>query len=382
MRIGYISSYPPIECGVATYTQYLTDAMRQLKQEVYIVAHQGAAGRNVFPSFDYDDADLAERAFRTMVRLTPDVVHIQHEFGLYGKHAGVAVVPLLIQFRQVGIPVVTTLHTVYQQIPDYQKELLRAITTHSDRLIVHEPYQLESLRTQIGSYVTDKTVVIPHGARLVDPVPAAKEKLDLPPDAKVVLLIGYFRPSKNFELIIDLFPRILERCPDAYLVVAGKVRGNEHLEYRDMLMRRLVESPAREHIRLVRGQLPQPVFDLILSSADVVALPYKIVSQSGIMAHCLAFGKPIVTSRNRATELLMGRCDAGVLCSEPGDFVDAIVRVLTDSKLAAQLSENARAYVRDEIAWPIIAKRTLEVYRSLVDFELEELEKVHVVQLE
>ncbi|HID24544.1 MAG TPA: glycosyl transferase, partial [Planctomycetaceae bacterium] len=57
MRIGFISSYPPIECGIATYTQYLTDAMRDLKLEVYVVAHQGAAGKNVLPTFDYEDPD-------------------------------------------------------------------------------------------------------------------------------------------------------------------------------------------------------------------------------------------------------------------------------------------------------------------------------------
>ncbi|NOX54303.1 MAG: glycosyltransferase [Planctomycetes bacterium] len=379
MRIGFISSYPPIECGIATYTQYLTDAMRDLKLEVYVVAHQGAAGKNVLPTFDYEDPDLAEKAFGTMVRLTPDVVHIQHEFGLFGKHAGVSVVPLIIQFRQVGVPVVTTLHTVYRDIPDDQREILLAITNHSDRLIVHEPYQLESLKRHFGDRVGEKTSVIPHGARLVEPVPAAKRQLELPTGAKVILLIGYFRPSKNFELIVDVFPEILKRCPNAILLVAGKVRGKEHLDYRHMLLRRLAESPARDHIRLVRGQLPQETFDLLLSAADVVALPYKMTSQSGILAHCLAFGKPVVTSSTPAMEQILSRCEAGLLCADASEYVDAIVRVLRDESLARRLSENARQYVRNEISWPRIAERTLQLYHSIVDVPLE---KIQVLQLD
>jgi len=379
MRIGFISSYPPIECGIATYTQYLTDAMRDLKLEVYVVAHQGAAGKNVLPTFDYEDPDLAEKAFGTMVRLTPDVVHIQHEFGLFGKHAGVSVVPLIIQFRQVGVPVVTTLHTVYRDIPDDQREILLAITNHSDRLIVHEPYQLESLKRHFGDGVAEKTSVIPHGARLVEPVPSAKRQLELPTGAKVVLLIGYFRPSKNFELIVDIFPEILKRCPNAILLVAGKVRGKEHLDYRHMLLRRLAESPARDQIRLIRGQLPQETFDLLLSAADVVALPYKMTSQSGILAHCLAFGKPVVTSATPAMEQILSRCEAGLLCSDTSDYVGAIVRVLQDESLARRLSDNARQYVRNEISWPRIAERTLQLYHSIVDVPLE---KIRVLQLD
>lgn len=99
MRIGFIPSYPPIECGIATYTQYLTDALRDKKMDIYVVSHRGGSGKNVFTAFDYEDGDLAEKVFSMMTRLTPDIVHIQHEFGLYGKHYGVSVIPLILKFR-------------------------------------------------------------------------------------------------------------------------------------------------------------------------------------------------------------------------------------------------------------------------------------------
>lgn len=366
MRVGFVSSFPPAECGIATYTQYLTEAMKRMRLDVYVVCHLGGSGQNVFPAFDYEDSDLAEAAFSTMIRLTPDVVHIQHEFGLFGRHAGVSVVPLIILFRQAGIPVVTTLHTVYAEVPEHQREVLQAIVNHSDRLIVHEPYQYESLQRHFGAPAAEKASVIPHGARLVEPVPDAKKRLGISPERKVILLIGYFRPSKNFELVVDALPSIVSRCPEAVLLLAGKVRGNEHIDYRDMLLNRIANSPVREHIYLARGQLPQDVFDLLMSAADVVVLPYRITSQSGILAHCLAFGRPVVVSANPAMNQIMQRCRAGLTCKTDEEFVEAICRILADRDLAQQMSAAALRYVKEEIGWPHIARRTIELYRSVV----------------
>ncbi len=367
MRIGFISTYPPIECGIATYTQYLTEALRKKHTDVYVVSHMGGSGTQVFPTFDYEDGDIAERAYSMMIRFTPDVVHIQHEFGLFGRHFGVAVVPLIIQFRLIGIPVITTLHTVYKNIEPAHKTIIKAIFANSNGVIVHESYQKESLERFLTQEELRKISVIPHGAREVDPIPDAKAKLGLPTDKKVILIIGYFRPSKNFELVVDIFPEILKKVPDAILVVAGKIRGSEHIDYRNMLFTKIESSPARENIYLIRGQLPQHVFDTILSAADVVVLPYKISSQSGILAHCLAFGKPIVTSSTEAMRLAIGKSGTGLISENREDFIENITRILSDEALASRMSENARKYVKEKISWSIIAEKHIDIYRKYMD---------------
>lgn len=367
MRVGFISTYPPTECGIATYTQYLTDALRRKRTDVYIVSHIGGTGPQVFPAFDYEDPDLAERAFSTMIRFTPDVVHVQHEFGLYGKDFGVNVIPLLIKFRLVGIPVVTTLHTVYSDPDENHRLILQSILMNSNLAIVHEDYQLQTLTQAFPLLDAGRIRVVPHGAREVEPVPNAKQILGLPEGKKVVLLIGYFRPSKNFELVVDLFPRILERYPDAVLVVAGKIRGKEHIDYRNMLFRRIENSPVRDHIYLIRGQLPQQVFDTILSSADVVVLPYKLSSQSGILAHCMAFARPVVTSETEAMRYIIDRSGAGLVARTPEDFVERIVELLRDESLWQRLSNNAREYVQNVIGWSIVADRHLQIYSEVIE---------------
>ncbi len=367
MRIGFVSTYPPIECGIATYTQYLTDALKAKHVDCYVVSHIGGTGPQVVPAFDYNDGDLAEKAYSVMTRFTPDVVHIQHEFGLFGKNFGVAVVPLILHFRISGIPVVTTLHTVYEEIPEKHRMIIDSILLHSRKVIVHEPYQEEALRRLYPEDWMRKVHVIPHGARIVQPIPDAKKRLNLPEDKKVVLLIGYFRPSKNFELIIDLFPRIRARYPDAVLVLAGKTRGREYVDYRNTLLERIQKSPVREAIYFIRGQLPQETFDTVLSAADVVVLPYKISSQSGILAHALAFAKPVVVSDTPAMEQIMSRARCGLVCSTADDFVKAVVRILSEPDLGNALSEHAKVYVRDVVSWDRVADRHMELYRTLMD---------------
>nr|HID58553.1 glycosyltransferase [Desulfobacterales bacterium] len=367
MRVGFISTFPPIECGIATYTQYLTEALRKKYADVYIVSHKGGAGPQVFPCFDYEDGDLADKAFSMMMRFTPDVVHIQHEFGLFGKNFGVSVIPLIMNFRLTGIPVVTTLHTVYREIPESHGIILHSILLNSNRVIVHEEYQLRTLQEGFGIDLTRKVRVVPHGARELEPVPEAKVRLGLPPDKKMILLIGYFRPSKNFELIVDLFPDILERLPGAILVIAGKTRGKEFIEYRNLLYKRIESSSVRDHIYLIRGQLSQNIFDTIISSADVVVLPYKTTSQSGILAHCLAFGKPVVTSGTEGMKGIMERSGAGLVCMDDSDFVENIVKILSDPGLAQRLCENAETYVKNRISWNIVADKHLKIYSEIMD---------------
>ncbi len=363
MRIGFISSYPPMECGIATYSAYLIDALRTKGVEVYVVSHMGTHGAQVFPAFNENDLD--DKAYAVALRFTPDIIHIQHEFGLYGPHWGVNILPVIVKFRLIGVPVVTTLHTVYEKPACNHLILLENILVNSEQIIVHQDYQLETLRRHFPEYLTRKVEVIPHGARLVKPVFQAKARLGLPENRKVILLIGYFRPSKNFELIIDQLPRILRKYPNAMLVLAGKIRNQEYSEYRNLLFERIRKSPVKDHIRVILGQLAQDTFDTIVSAADVVVLPYRLSSQSGILAHCLAFGRPVITSDSKAMTQLIDESGAGVTVPSQALFADAIAKLLREEEMAHRMSENACEYVRRKIAWPLVADRHIKLYGKL-----------------
>jgi len=365
MRIGIISTYPPTQCGIATYSSYLVSELEAKKSsnKVHVVNPYGKGEEHAFSVSNFDGLALSEQVFNAMARFQPDVVHVQHEYGLYGPNQGIAIIPLLYRFRVAGIPVVVTLHTVYESFSKYEKLVVEAICRIADAVIVHEDYQRESIARALSSF--EHIDVVPHGARTVEAVPDAKDRLGMT-GKKTVLLCGYFRPKKRFDRIVSIFPRIVERVPSAELVVAGGARLPEKSEYSHRLLRLINASASRDRIRILKGPFTQEVFDSIFSAADMVVLPYEIGSQSGILAHCLAFGKPVVLSPLPSFQAMIDKVNCGFIAHSDQDFVDHIVEIISRPRLAESLSRNAKDYVKRKLSWRIAAEKHIEIYRRIV----------------
>ncbi len=362
MRIALVSTYPPIECGIATYSNFLVDAMRLTSNELHIVSQYGAKGKAVYPAYCAKQGDIAKKIFDMTMRFTPDVVHIQHEYGLFGEMDGIAILDLIYRFKSTTMPVVTTLHTVHPN-PSYRiKMILSTMCRELDSIIVHEKVLADTLKTVYGADPA-KISIIPHGAREIAPVKGAKKKLKLE-GKKVILLAGYFRPSKCFERIVDVFPKVVEQCPEATLVISGKMRMVDFSQYRNDLFEKIDNSPVRDKIDVFRGQFPQDTFDTIVSASDIMVFPYEAGAQSGVMAHAFAFGKPVICSALPAFESIINESKIGFTATSDDEYVDSIVSLLKDDKLYNECSQNALRHVKEKISWNIVADRTLEVYKQ------------------
>jgi len=362
MRIVFVSTYPPIECGIGTYTSFLVEALERTPNEIHIVSQYGAEGRHVYPSYDPNDDGIARKIFSVTNRVTPDLVHIQHEFGLYGELEGIAVLELIYRIKSTTTPVIATFHTV-QSEPEFRRELiLRTMCRELDGIIVHEEEHINILRSVFDTDPA-KIFLIPHGARVMDPVPDARKKLGLE-DKKVILLTGYLWHTKCFEKIVDLFPRIVEKVPDAWLVLSSRPRMLEFNTYRRMLLEKINNSPARDRIEVFRGRFPQKTFDTILSASDLIVLPYTAGAQSGMMAHAMTFGKPLVTSNLAVFVDTLEKSGAGFYAETDDEYVDRIVTLLTDPEVYKRFSRNALTYVKKNISWDIVARKTIKVYKQ------------------
>jgi len=365
MKIGMISTYPPVACGIATYSSYLIKELRRLKNRICIVCHKGGEGLDCYPAFNYDDPDLHYKAFKAMMKFKPDLIHIQHEFGLFGEQKGMNVIPLVYKFKLSKIPIVITLHTVSVK-PDYEEHIIRkALIEIAEAIIVHEKYQRELIKEQLG--YQDKIWYIPHGARVIKPVLKAKKKLGLE-DRKIVLLLGYFRRSKNFERVVKLFPEVVEVVDDALLLIASGARRPVDVAYQNEFLGFLEKLNLKDKIKVLLGPFPQPKFDLILSSADIAVLPYLKGAQSGVMAHCLAFAKPVVVSDDvQALVDTVQKSRGGFVAREDSEMAEAICKILTDKNLANEFSNHARKYVEKHLSWQIIASKHMNVYNELLE---------------
>ncbi len=364
MKIGIISSYLPIHCGIATYSSYLIEELRRLKNRVCIVCHKGGKGLDCYPAFNYDDPDLPHKALKAMMKFSPDLVHIQHEYALFGEQRGMNVIPLAYKFELSQIPTVITLHTVPKKC-DYEEQIIeKALVEIADATIVHEQYQRELIIGRVG--YQDKIWVIPHGVREIKPVSKAKEELGLE-EKKIILLVGYFRRSKNFERVVRIFPKVAESVDDALLLVASGARRPDDIAYQDEFLEFVAKSVAKDKIKVLLGPFSKQKFDLILSSADVAVLPYLKGAQSGIMAHCLAFEKPIVvTSDVQAMADLVQKTRSGLVARTNSELAEVIITILTDKNLAKEFSDNARRHVKKRVSWQIIASRHMDVYNRIL----------------
>ena len=364
MRIGMISSFPPLECGIGTYSSYLIEQLRKLHNKVYIVCHKGGEGLDCYPAFNYLDPDLAYKAFMAMIRFIPDLVHIQHEFGLFGEQRGMNVIPLSYKFKLSQIPIVITLHTVSDKY-DYEEKIIeKALVEIADTIIVHEEYQRELIEGRLGPQ--DKINVVPHGVRKIKPVSKAKEKLGLG-DKKIVLLIGYFRRNKNFERVVRVFPKVAEEVDDVLLLIASGARRQEDIAYQDEFLEFVANSKVKDKIKVLLGPFSHQKFDLILSAADVTVLPYLRGAQSGILAHCLAFARPIIVSSDvRAMVDIVQETRSGFVIRTDSELIRSIVKILTDNNLAEQLSNHAKKHVDKYLSWEIIASEQMDIYNKVL----------------
>ena len=361
MRIGFVSTYPPIECGIGTYTQYLTDSLAKSGHHPYIFSPYGGKGTNVFGCYSQTAKDIAANIYLMASKMTPEIIHIQHEFGLYGEPEGIQIIELILRCREVALPVITTLHTVKDEIPREEEIVLRVIIQESSAIIVHEEIHKKTLIKYFG--FSDKITVIPHGIREVEPVENARAKVGVE-GKKVALLCGYLRKTKRFDRAVKVFPEIVKAVPDAVLVLAGKSRGINHPEYQNELYKMIEESPVRDKIIALYGQFPQDVFDTIISASDIMILPYELGGQSGIMAHAFAFGKPVVTSDLRAFKNWINESGGGLVATTDEELALHSIKLLSDDKYRESLSANISKFIKEKTSWKVVAEQHDKVYEK------------------
>ncbi len=368
MRIGMVSTYPPIECGIATYSQYLTNALMESGNEVYVFSQYGGKGDHVFGCYSPQEKTIAGNIFEMVSKMTPDVVHIQHEFGLWGgpvvggNGVGIQVIELVLRCRMAGLPVLMTFHTVREKFnAEEQETVIRLLLQESDGIIVHGDYYKKILSEHFGH--AGKIHVIPHGVREMEEVGDARKKVGVE-GKKVILVCGYMRASKGSDKVVEIFPKVAEAVDNAILVIATRSRSVDHPEYQKELYRMVEESPVADRIVVLHGQFPQHIFDTLLSAADVMALPYEVGGQSGMMAHCFAFSKPVITSNLRSLRDLIDESGGGLVANSDEELADHLIRILTDDELSRSLSRNIVRFVSDKVSWRVVAGQHMNVYQK------------------
>jgi glycosyltransferase involved in cell wall biosynthesis len=287
------------------------------------------------------------RALRKLAADTADIVHFQW---------------LAMPWLDLGLlpdgPLVLTAHDLLPREPKpgqarAQLRLLRRMSA----IVVHSQYGREQLVSRLD-VSDDKVHVIHHGAfehvaaGPRSPLPDALQSVTEP----VVLFFGLVRPYKGVSTLLDAWRGV----SGAELWVVG----------RPMIDIGPLRSAATGSVRFVDRYVPEHEVQAYFRRADVIVLPYERTErfdQSGVLATALAFGKPVVlTDIGGFPEVAATGAGRLVPAGDADALREALQRLIDDPAARARLGEAAIAAARGPYSWESAARRTLELYRSLL----------------
>ncbi len=381
IKIAFVTSWPPRHCGIATYSQDLVRALGKRGHEVHVVTFSdgGKRGeRNVHPVLkvkktNLADADWNEQLYKEVEKIKPDVVHIQHEYALYNFKNDSSTGLLRTFFKwyvEAKFPIVVTYHSIYTVLDRAQSKFMELTLEITNAGIVHEEYQKIYLPINID-FVPKNVYVIPHGAKGIKPLNyKSKNELGLE-GKKVVGLLGWWEPNKEFERVVRLWPNIKKKIgKNAVLVVAGDARpgSTSGQLYKPKLLKEINKSKEKKSIKVITGSFAPEQYDKILSSFDLMVLPYSRASQSGNLAHSFALGVPVVATAMEGLKAEVEASKAGMTVPPKDDFEleHAIIRLMTHDELRKRYAKRASHYVTKQIKWSIVARKHVTLYEKLI----------------
>jgi glycosyltransferase involved in cell wall biosynthesis len=369
--IVLIGSYPPRRCGLATFTRDVHDclvaARPQLRCEVFAMTDQD--GPYDYPPevsleiVDQRPGDYRAAAAR-ICETRPDVLFVQHEFGIYGGPAGEY---LMLLLGAIDRPVVSLLHTVLDRPDADQRRVFERLLARSSRLIVMAERGRAILR-ETWKVPDDKIAVIPHGApdRPLRPTLPFKERLGLA-DRDRLFSFGLLSPNKGLEIAIRALPAIAAVRPNVVYDVLGathpRLIAREGERYRMSLLELARELGVERHLRLIDEYADTPRLLEHLQASDVYLSPYLNAAQitSGTLSYAAALGIPIVSTPYwHAQELLGGGEGRLVPFRDSEAIAQEVTGLLERPDMRQALSERLYAKARGTI-WSCFAENALAV---------------------
>ncbi len=357
--IGFVSTYPPTVCGLATYTSSLINGIaydRGSRSGLGVVSltdrHASPRPRDVVFRHRVGHGPSLDAALRALNSY--DAVSIQHEFGIFAGPDGVEVMDLV---AGVTVPTAVTFHTVLENPTDHQSLIIAGLSEHADRIVVMSEAASARLTRRYGMD-PGEIDVIPHGA---DARLARPSLVD--GDRPLVLTWGLIGPGKGLETAIEAFSQLTDLDPAPRYLIAGSTHPNvvaaSGESYREGLVSLVAGLGLEELVEFDDRYLDGAALARLVRSAEIVVLPYESLEQvtSGVLVEAIAAAKPVVaTCFPHAVELLSRGAGLTVPHGDPRALGGALRQLLTNRSVMARMGGEARR-MADGWYWPTIGRR-------------------------
>jgi len=380
LPVAFVSTYPPRECGIATFTKNLTDAIFTLYDEpfekrkgVQIVAlsderEEYRYGKEVlFEIRAHNRRDYSKAADFLNLSET-DLVCIQHEFGIFGGDDGSFILSLAENLKK---PMVLVLHTVLDEPGENQKKVLSQLCSLSTKIIVLANKGVELLKN-VYDVPEEKIKMIPHGAPDVPFLDPSYYRDDFQMGGhKVMMTFGLIGPGKGIEVAIKAMVEVVKEFPEAIYLIVGEthpvIKRERGEEYR-ISLKRLVNKLDLEkniifHNRFVT--LEELIKYLVIT--DIYVTPYLSKKQisSGALSYAIACGKAIVsTDYWYAEELLSDERGIIVPIGDKKALTEAMLKLLRDEQWRNRIRKRAYQYGRS-MTWKEVASSYINLFENI-----------------
>ena len=373
MKIAYVSTYLPKQCGIATYTDYLIHGIEKVDpaSEITIIAEQGASPikqekLEVIPCWNRN-----ENYVEPIISYTKgvDVVHIQHEYSIYKFDERL---PLVLQGLDANTKKIITIHCVrpaqFSERGTVDENFAARIARLADEVIIHLPAQ-KAILARLG-IPTEKIHIIPHGTELSDEdKEASRKRLGLPVDAKILLMFGFVKRHKCLHIVLEALVGILEKFKDAYLFIAGGLAptaSEKDREYAEFVNKRIGKLRLAKNVIYPNKFFPNEDVPYLLRAADIVLFPYYEEDRSASGSFHLAIGakKPVIASRIPKFEELANICDELLVLPYNSSGIAGIaIRLLEDQEFREYVLDRTDEY-RKLTSWEAVAGQHLQLYKE------------------
>lgn len=399
MKIAYISTYPPRQCGLATYNQNLIKAINSnfedpssLEDSVVVALNDSEDLHHYdYPkevkfvirqneTEDYlDAADFINEG-------SSDACILQHEFGIFGGESGIYILPFL---NRLNKPLITILHTVLKSPTFLQHSIIREVAKRSSKVVVMSKKAIGFL-TDIYDIPREKIQFIEHGVPNLE-APKVNPVKELPSllGKRILLTFGLLSRNKGLETVIRALPEITKKHPDVRYVILGNthpgILKGEGEEYRDYLKSLAAELKVADHLVFIKQFVEEEELINYLTAADIYITPYFNEAQitSGTLSYAVGAGAAVVSTPYWHAQELLSDGRGRLFDFKDDQGLALIVNQLLDNpdKLNA-LKKKAYTYGL-KLRWPNIGMEYINVLDKAVN-EPDYTEKIltQVIDLE
>ncbi len=392
-QILFITSYPPRECGIATYSQDLIKALNNKFDHTFnltICPIESENEKHIYT--DEVKYILNIDSPKSFIRLADSInedpeiklVMIQHEFGLFKEKDGE-----FIQFLNIILkPVCLVFHTVLPNPDIHLKSNVRQIFEVCESIVVMT-HTSEEILINDYSLERDKITVIPHGTHLVShsDKDILKEKYQLT-GRTILSTFGLLSAGKCIETTLKALPEIIKNNPEVLFLIIGKthpsVVKHEGEKYRIMLEDQIEALQIQDNVKFINEFLPLPDLLEYLQLTDIYLFTSKDPNQavSGTFSYAMSCGCAIIsTPIPHAVEVLKN--DAGIIV----DFEDseqlqlAIIALLNETELRQNISMKGLHRIVPSV-WENAAIAHALLFKELYEGQMELHYKVPTINLD